>query len=85
MVLKLASFFEQGEKQNGFHYHTYCKDCLKHYLVKKEAGAAECAHLSTQSLDQQEANLMKAIAEMDEDERLNGGAIKIPLDSEQWV
>ena len=81
MVLKLASFFEQGEKQNGFHYHTYCKDCLKHYLAKKEAEAAECA----QSLDQQEANLIKAIAEMDEDERLNDGAIKIPLDNEQWV
>ena len=28
---------------------------------------------------------MKAIAEMDEDERLNDGAIKIPLDNEQWV
>ena len=41
--------------------------------------------MSTQSLDQQEANLMKAIAEMDEDERLNDGAIKIPLDNEQWV
>ena len=28
---------------------------------------------------------MKAIAEMDEDERLNDGAIKIPLDNEKWV
>jgi hypothetical protein len=41
--------------------------------------------VSTQSLDQQEANLMEAIAEMDEDERLNDGAIKIPSDNEQWV
>jgi len=38
--------------------------------------------MSTQSLDQWEANLMEAIAEMDEDERLNDGAIKIPLDKE---
>ena len=41
MVLKLASFVEQGEKQNGSHYHTYCKGCLKHYLAKEEAEAAE--------------------------------------------
>ena len=41
MVLKLASFFERGEKQNGSHYHTYCKGCLKHYLAEEEAEAAE--------------------------------------------
>ena len=41
MVLKLASFFERREKQNGSHYHTYCKGCLKHYLVEEEAEAAE--------------------------------------------
>jgi hypothetical protein len=41
--------------------------------------------MSTQSLDQQEANLMEAIAEMDEDERLDDGAIEIPSDNEQWV
>ena len=41
--------------------------------------------MSTQSLDQQEANLMEAMAEMDEDERLNDGAIEIPSDNEQWV
>lgn len=41
--------------------------------------------VSTQSLDQQKANLMEAMAEMDEDERLNDGTIEIPSDSEQWV
>jgi hypothetical protein len=40
---------------------------------------------STQSLDQREANLMKGIAEMDEDERLDDGTIEIPSDNEQWV
>jgi hypothetical protein len=43
------------------------------------------AHMSTQSLDQQEVNLIEAMAEMDEDERLNDGTIEIPSDSEQWV
>ena len=43
------------------------------------------ACMSTQSLDQWEANLMEAIAEMDEDERLDDGAIKIASDNEQWV
>jgi hypothetical protein len=42
-------------------------------------------HMSTQSLDQWEVNLIEAMAEMDEDERLNDGAIEIPSDSEQWV
>ena len=42
-------------------------------------------HMSTQSLDQQEANLMEAIVEMDEDERLDDGAIEIPSENEQWV
>ena len=41
MVLKLASFLDWGEKQNGSHYHTYCKGCLKHYLTEEEAEAAE--------------------------------------------
>ena len=41
--------------------------------------------MSTQSLDQQEANLMEAIAEMDKEERLNESTIKIPSDNEQWV
>jgi hypothetical protein len=42
-------------------------------------------YVSTQSLDQQEADLMEAIAEMDEDKRLNDGAIKISSDNKQWV
>jgi hypothetical protein len=42
-------------------------------------------YVSTQSLDQQEADLMEAIAEMDEDERLNDSAIKISSDNKQWV
>jgi len=29
------------EKQNGSHYHTYCKGCLKQYLAKEEEEAAE--------------------------------------------
>ena len=41
--------------------------------------------MSTQSLDQREADLMEAIAEMDKDERLDDGAIEIPSDNEQWV
>ena len=48
MVLKLALFFEQGEKKNGFHYYTYCNDCLKYYLAKKEAEAPECAHVNSE-------------------------------------
>ena len=42
-------------------------------------------HMSTQSLDQQEADLMEAIVEMDEDERLDDSAIEIPSDNEQLV
>lgn len=35
----------------------------------------EFVRVSTQSLDQREADLMEAIAEMDEDDRLDDGAI----------
>ena len=42
-------------------------------------------YVSTQSLDQQKADLMEAIAEIDEDERLNDGTIKISSDNKQWV
>ena len=38
--------------------------------------------ISTQSLDQWEVDLMEAMAEMDEDERLT---IEIPSYNEQWV
>lgn len=41
--------------------------------------------MSTQSLDQWEADLMEAIAEMEEDERLDDGAIEISSDGEQWT
>jgi len=41
--------------------------------------------MSTQSLNQQEADLMDAIAKMDKDERLNDIATIIASDNEQWV
>ena len=39
--------------------------------------------MSTQSLDQWEANLMEAIVEMDKDERLDDGTIEISSDNGQ--
>jgi hypothetical protein len=79
--------FHRGEKQNTSHYKAYCKGCVHHYVteakLRDQFGGQELLALRSPSIAiNVEAALMEALAEAEEDERLDDGAVEICSDEE---
>jgi hypothetical protein len=44
----LWAFFHRGEKQNGTHYHTYCKGCVAQHEVIGDEGLDDTSEFIAQ-------------------------------------
>ncbi|KAJ6606747.1 hypothetical protein B0H10DRAFT_2228552 [Mycena sp. CBHHK59/15] len=76
----LRDYFHRGKKHNSVMWHTYCKGCLEIVLF----GGAEKPRKRKPSarVMEEEEILMQALAEADEDDVPDDGAIEIESDED---
>src|SRR6267154_1253213 len=72
----LWPFFHHRDKQNNSHHKTYCKCWVQHYVTDLILSRPVSAEIDA------EAALMGALAEVQEDEWSDDGAVEVGSDKE---